>query len=132
MTDKDLTEPEAVERLAKSLAFVANRTGMTVEKCEQVTDDTAATLRALSAALKAEKLNCVTLLNDADLDYNRKTKDLIERHANQISDLKARAESAEAERDALKAELAGAVEGLAKCNDFARAFLARHQKEADI
>ena len=50
MTDQDLTAPEAVERLAKSLAFVANRTGLTVEKCEQITDDSAATLRALSYA----------------------------------------------------------------------------------
>ena len=51
MTHPDLT-PEAVERLAKSLAFVANRTGLTVEKCEQITDDSAATLRALSSALE--------------------------------------------------------------------------------
>ena len=52
----DLT-PEAVERLAKSLAFVANRTGLTVEKCEQITDDTAATLRALSATLEAAEMS---------------------------------------------------------------------------
>ena len=54
MTIDPDTSPEAVERLAKSLAFVANRTGMTVEKCEQVADDAAATLRALSAALEKE------------------------------------------------------------------------------
>jgi multidrug efflux pump subunit AcrA (membrane-fusion protein) len=53
----DIT-PEAVDRLAKSLAFVANRTGMTVDKCEQVTDQSAATLRALyarAAELEAEQ-----------------------------------------------------------------------------
>ena len=55
MTDTD-TSKEAVERLARSLAFVANRTGMTVEKCEQVTDETAATLRALSA--RVAELEC--------------------------------------------------------------------------
>lgn len=43
------TSAEAVERLAKSLAFVANRTGLTVEKCEEITDNAAATLRALLA-----------------------------------------------------------------------------------
>lgn len=42
---------EAVERLAVTLAFVANRTGLTVEKCEQVTGAAADTIRALRAAL---------------------------------------------------------------------------------
>lgn len=48
MTDPD-TSTEAVERLAGSLAFAANRTGMTVERCERITDQAAATLRALAA-----------------------------------------------------------------------------------
>ena len=52
MTD---TTTEAVERLAKSLAFVANRTGLTVEKCEEIADEAAAPIRALAAELATAK-----------------------------------------------------------------------------
>ena len=45
MTQQD-TE---AERLAKSLAFVPHRRGMSVERCERITDDAAAALRALAA-----------------------------------------------------------------------------------
>ena len=92
MTDKDLTAPEAVERLAKSLAFVANRTGMTVEKCEQVADQAAATLRALSAQL---------------LDVSKRESAMVLRYD-------AKLEAAEAERDVIKAELASVVEAKLK------------------
>ena len=92
MTDPD-TSPKAVERLISGpLTEIARSRGM------PVTDDdvdtcklTAATLRALSAALQTERVNCVALLNEADCEYNRKTNALIERHAQQITDLKARA-----------------------------------------
>ena len=67
MTDKDLTASEAVERLAKSLAFVANRTGLTVEKCEQITDDAAATLRALSAKVETERAANFRLRRDLEI-----------------------------------------------------------------
>lgn len=36
-----------VVHIARSLVFVANRTGMTVEKCEKITDEAAAMLRRL-------------------------------------------------------------------------------------
>ena len=142
MTNTPDTSPEAVERLAQMLEKDARdqhtqpceMTGlMPGDECE-----IAATLRDLSAALEIEKLNCVTLLNDADLDYNRKTNGLIRRHAKQILDLKARAEAAEAERDEalnqldssrhsvdvlesrvakLKAELAEAVGVIVECRE---------------
>ena len=54
------------------------------------------TFCALFAKLEAERHNCVTMLSDANYDYNRKTNALIERHAQQITDLKARVEAAEA------------------------------------
>lgn len=61
---------EAVEFLARSLAFVANRTGMTVEKCERITDNTAAMLRRLLDRAEAaerdadEKLDQIVSLED--------------------------------------------------------------------
>ena len=107
MTDQDLTAPEAVERLISGpLTEIARSRGMPVtdddvDACKLV----AATLRALSAALEAERANCVTMLNEADYDYNRKTNALIKRHAEQIITLKSRAE-------ALDAKLKEAVEAL--------------------
>lgn len=44
-----VTSTKHADYLARSLSFVANRTGMTVAKCEQITDKAAATLRALAA-----------------------------------------------------------------------------------
>jgi hypothetical protein len=66
--ERDDLTPEAVERLARQLAFVANRTGMTISKCEAVTDEAAAALRALSAerdALRAKLAEVVDVLRDA-------------------------------------------------------------------
>ena len=64
ITNTTCTSPEAVERLAKSLAFVANRTGMTVEKCEEVTDKAAAMLRAMKGRVRVKPLKWVDLHKD--------------------------------------------------------------------
>lgn len=88
----DITK-EAVERLARSLAFVANRTGMTVEKCEEITDDAAATLRAIS-----DRLAEVEAERDRQYDEN------VNRIAQQAA-AEARAEAAEAELAVARAAL---------------------------
>jgi hypothetical protein len=47
----EMTHPtdDELEAMARILSFVANRTGLTVEKCEEVTDKAAAMLRACKA-----------------------------------------------------------------------------------
>ena len=136
----DLT-PEAVERLAKSLAFVANRTGMTVEKCEQITDDTAATLRALSAALEVAEMSAKHWHARAEAAEAERDEAL-----NQLDSERHNVDVLEIRVDALKAELAvDALQMLLQVqdglpmtgtdatlrSDRARAFLAARQKEAD-
>ena len=138
MTNTPDTSPEAVERLAKDHDEVGNSPEKYVMGHPHHWK-TAATLRALSAELEVERTSHTATLKDAQADH-------------------ARAEAAEAERDALKAGLAEAVErlrfyashsnweqmfainadGLAHqslgspigCDNGskARAFLARHQK----
>ena len=80
-TDKDLT-PEDLEAVARFFDLV---------ECALDPQGASAAVRVLFAALEAERANCVALLNEADCEYNRKTNALIERHAQQITDLKARA-----------------------------------------
>ena len=112
----DLTSPDAVERLANRLGGTPLYDGSGEES--DLPDNASATLRALSASLEAAEMSA--------------------KHWH------ARAKDAEAERDALKAELAGAVEALnhyqlaaagyvsvQSARDKADAFLARHQKETD-
>ena len=120
MTDKD-TSPEAVERLAQYHDWRDDGESQTAD-----------IIRALSAALEAEKAESVRFQKGWSLVVDQCDKEY------------ARAEAAEAERDALKAELAEAVDALENITiaigmgwdldgvvDDARAFLARHQKEAD-
>ena len=120
------TSPEAVERMAEwlyDLPCCHDSPQHTSERCKQCERTVAATLRALSAELEVERTSHTATLKDAQADH-------------------ARAESAEAERDALKAELAEAVEVIiiaqalidpcypSQHGDWqrgARAFLARHQ-----
>ena len=103
MTRPTDDELEAVERLAKSLAFVANRTGMTVEKCEEVTDDAAAMLRALSAErdeLKQSLEKAVMACGEqARARGEAEGKLAASEMAGVVEGWKARAEAAEAERD---------------------------------
>lgn len=47
------TTRENVERVACLLAFVANRKGLTVKRCEQITNEAAAILRAILARAEA-------------------------------------------------------------------------------
>jgi hypothetical protein len=96
MSDEIDVTPEAVERLAKSLAFVANRTGMTVEKCEIITDCAADTLRALSARLAA--------LEAAKWDVQHTDT------MNSIVQIGMARDQAEARAKALEAQLAQAVD----------------------
>ena len=133
MTNTPDTSPEAVERLAQMLETDAS--DQHTQPCEMTglmpedEYEAAATLRALSAALDVERASHTATITDWQADL-------------------ARAEAAEAERDALKAELAEAkmllshmvnhAEWLEKneyffweATDKARAFLARHQKETD-
>ena len=124
MTDQDPTAPEAVEQSLDE-AFDTQR------DVEQNPCGAWQAIQALSAALEAERHNCVTILNDANYDYNRKTNSLIERHAQQITDLKARAEYAEAKlkgavgvmRDLYQCDEWG-VFSMDEVKDRARAFLA--------
>ena len=53
-----MTRPtdEQLEAMAKSLAFVANRTGMTIERCEAITDRAAAMLRAMKGRVRVKPL----------------------------------------------------------------------------
>ena len=129
MTDTpDLTAPEAVERLAKSSEqAMAKLLGVHTVYCEE-----AATLRALSAALEDERAERGAL--DAILSARAGCTDLA------IIKAKADLKAAEAERDALKAQLAEAVDFIQHVADGhpkdysdnterARAFRAAHQKE---
>ena len=83
MTDQDLTSPEAVKRLAARL-YTSRRPSIGQRRF------IADTLRALSAALEAEKINNRTNAEMADI-------------------WGCKLDAAEAERDALKAELAEAA-----------------------
>jgi hypothetical protein len=100
--ERDDLTPEAVERLARQLAFVANRTGMTISKCEAVTDESAAALRALLARAEAaeaevaRKTHTCPLGEDCDLTVA----------------WMARAAEAKAEAAALRAKLDEAVKAL--------------------
>ena len=146
MTNTPDTSPEAVERLAQMLETDAS--DQHAQPCEMTglmpedEYEAAATLRALSAALKACKARNVSAVEWVQEQH---------RCADQYA---ARAEAAEAERDALKAELAEAVEVTEKlCKEASitsnrgavtgshwthlgmailktRAFIARHQKGA--
>ena len=116
-------------------------------------EDAADMLRALSAALKAAEARERALLKSDDQERKALVENASLRH--RLKAAEARAEAAESELAALKAELAEAVADLqmfvyetthlspieddgshwckisAECLSNARAFLARHQKEAD-
>ena len=68
---------DELEAMAKMLAFVANRTGMTVEKCEQITDDAAAMLRACKGRVRVKALEWVECkdgtLHDPHCQYELET-----------------------------------------------------------
>ena len=139
MTDKDLT-PEAVER-AIGMCRAHGLHG------------TEAALRALSARVfdleaaidSAEAEHGLTSNGNLWRFWSKEARDL----ASKLTEERARAEAAEAERDALKAQLAEAVGVLRQIRnmkphhagqtpneyhmqDRARAYLARHQKEAGV
>ena len=86
MTDPDLTAPEAVERLA---SHIHKTCGCALGANEE--QPVAATLRALSAALAAEKAENATLKSAVYIDDLTVTG-----LASDKADLKARAEAAEA------------------------------------
>ena len=121
MTDTPDTSPEAVERF-KFQGMAADDEGMWVRYSDY-------------AALSAERDAAQKLLNKAEDWMNRADDDRLAQ--------KTRAESAEAERDALRAELEEAVGVAARLADWieyetgcdlpfdARAFIARHQKETE-
>ena len=140
MTNTPDTAPEAVERMARLL--------------ERGRGDVSATLRALSAALGAEK-RALAICEDERGQWERHCKSAESRaeRAEKLTDeMVSHIRAAEAERDALKAELAEAVALLRKSTtaideltsdnlgtlDYkaikllirkTRASLARHQKE---
>ena len=134
MTNTPHTSPEAVERLALCRDERGNPILVPLWKGAYMRyEDHVENLRALSAALEVEK--------------ERSNKFMW-----QMRDTCKRAETAEAERDALKAELAQAVgvlqyvaeedDAVIYCDEAAtaltraatkaRAFLARHQKETGV
>ena len=129
MTDQDLTAPEAVERLAAWLESHADYSEAL---------DTAATLRALSAAREAERerienanqamsetqpsweYRCHAIMAALGCNYGGPTPDIPEEHtwyAQNLARHKARAEAAEAARDqailalASEAQKRGEAEG---------------------
>jgi hypothetical protein len=54
------------------------------------------TVKALQAKLAEVQINAATMLNTNDLEYNRKSNDLIGRHAEHLTTLSDRAEAAQA------------------------------------
>ena len=131
MTDQD-TSPEAVERLAQHTEKAC--------KCEFDGIDVSATLRVLSAERDALRI---------DRDLLREQRNNWREKCKQRAGSAARAEAAEAERDALKTQLAEAVDVMRQGCDLikggavgadwkrgsheftkeARGIIARHQKE---
>lgn len=62
--------------------------------------------------LKADILTAVKMLSDADFDYNRRTNDLIQRHAVQLAKATEIVDASGRKRGELEAKLAQAVEAL--------------------
>ena len=146
MTNTPYTSPEAVGRLAARL-YTSRQPS--IGQRRSIAD----TLRTLSAALEGEKARVeaaeaeLARLKQRVLDDTEEIQDMTQDHMDTIKAhlelerrLSTRAEAAEAERDALKAELAEAVEAIKFCarlnvtviekGERARAFLSR-QKETD-
>ena len=122
MTNSPDTSPESVERLANRLGGTPLYDGSGEES--DLPDNASATLRALSAALEAERV--------ANGHEKRMRLDVIAMEQAAT----ARAKAAEAELDeavGVAARLADWIEHEAGCDlPFdARAIIARHQKETD-
>jgi hypothetical protein len=71
------------------------------------------TVKALQAKLAEVQINAATMLNTNDLEYNRKSNDLIGRHAEHLTTLSDRAEAAKARIDELEAVEAAAADLIA-------------------